>query len=169
MPNLSTLNKPYAYNRRNFCDKHVKVGALRLYDVFDFDYKDGELTVVKVGVKNPQEEVNESRVETITELLARMPGKNAMQKVGAAVSGGLITPTMNGTFTDLSKIEDSVVGAQEQVKKARALASALPKDLVNRDQDFKKMLSELDTEHILKYVTEHFKNVSEKLKEGDDK
>lgn len=158
----------YYVSRRSFVDPHVKTGQNRLYDVYDFDYKDGELLVVKTGVRNPQEMVNESRVETISEIIKRMPGRNAIQKLGAAVSNGLVTPNVSGSFTDISGVGSSVVEAQEQLQKARAQASALPKDLVDRDQDFKKMLSQLDSDKIIKYVSEHFKT-STTQKEGESK
>lgn len=167
-----TANKvPYMYSRRHLPPESKPIGNNRLYDCYDFDYKEGELIVVKVGQKDPQAEITAAKVETIGEMLDRMPGKTPFEKVGIAVSNGVVDPNIHSGVMDLSQVPNSVVEAQETLKKARAQAAAMPKDLVASDQDFKKMLENLDYKKIGDFVKAAFEasNKTAAKPEGENK
>lgn len=160
-------SKPYFYNRRHLPPASEPVGNNRLYDCYDFDYKEGELIVVKVGQKDPQAEITAAKIETIGEMLDRMPGKTPFEKVGIAVSNGVVDPNIHSGILDVSQVPNSVVEAQEALKKARAQAAAMPKDLVASDQDFKKMLESIDYKKIGDYVKAAFEAQSKSAPSGE--
>lgn len=155
MPNATTA-KPYFYSRRHPAPKGKPIGSNHNYDVYDFDFKDGEMIIVKTGERDPNADIQAAKTETLQELMKRMPGKTPLAKVASAVESGLAPYENNGSFKDLAGVPGSIVEQQELMRKAKAQAAAMPKELVNSDKKFTEMLSDVDEAKILKWIQTNF-------------
>lgn len=161
-------SKPYFYSRRHPAPVGSPVGSNHAYDVYDFDFKDGEMVIVKTGERDPNADIQAAKSETLQELMARMPGKTPLAKVASAVESGLAPYDNDGSYKDVTGVPGSIVEQQELMRKAKAQAAAMPKDLLDSDKKFTDMLSDVDEAKILKWIQSNFPKKTEPAPAQED-
>lgn len=152
MPNVTTQKKVRFYSLDNpppviECDASNK--PVPVYD-WIYNEENKQVEPVKVGERDPQADINAARCETLSEVMARMPGKTHLDKLNNAVNLGIIKPgEKDGSVTDLRAVKPDFVENMAVVEKG---ASAY-----KEDPDIAKAPGSNYTEKAINYFTQKIK------------
>jgi hypothetical protein len=106
--------------------------------VYDFAYNDHhELIIVKTGERCPREDIQACRPETLSEMAARTPGKNPLEKLQNMAASGILTQNnqkpedmLKGEYRDERDLPNDILEAHQMMQRGKAAVSSLPKELL---------------------------------------
>jgi hypothetical protein len=130
-------SKPF-FTSRNLPPVVVAPASPKTCPVYDFAYNDNhELIIVKTGERCPAEDIQACKPETLSELAARTPGKNSLEKLQNMAASGILTQNnqnpedmLKGEYRDERDLPNDILEAHQMMMKGKAAARSLPSDLL---------------------------------------
>lgn len=114
--------------------------------------KDGHMQPCVIGERDLDADIQAARMETLPEMMARMPGKDSLEKIQNAVSQGVLAlhPEDKNVY-DLRNVPTDITEAMLQAQAAADKYETLPeelkkapgKDLSEKFENYKKAMAEL--------------------------
>lgn len=106
--------------------------------LYGFAYNDHhELIIVESGEKSVRDDIQAVRQPTLSELAARMPGKNSREKLNALAQQGILTQGDNdvsqlfkGDIRDETQLPHDILEAQAMIQKGKAALAKLDPEMV---------------------------------------
>lgn len=127
----------------DFCPPEIKTTDITNVPVklYDWEYNEKKRCVEPVFTgefRDIDADVKAARQETLTEMMARMPGRSPIEKVEYAVNAGLIVPPVNADgepakTIDLRGVPNDIAEAQAMQRKAAEAYDQLPLELKNAE------------------------------------
>lgn len=124
--------------------------------VYDFAIIDNKPAIVCTGEVDPQEIIDASRGETLSEICARFKGNTPIEKLNNAIIAGVIDLSGSGESIDTTGYSDNFVDNMNIVKNAKAAAKALPAELKDSD-DLETIAKGITQDRLDKYIEEKIK------------
>lgn len=137
--------------------------------VYKFAIVDNKPAIVEAGEVDPQEIIDQSRGETLSEICARFKGDNPIQKLSNAVSAGAIQLFGDAVDMDTTGFTDNLTENINIMKKGAAAAKALPAEL-SSGATVEEIAKNLTEDRLNKYIQDQiakFQAAQVKPAEGD--
>lgn len=130
-------SKPF-YTSRNLPPVVKAPKSPKTVPVYDFAYNDNhELIIVKTGERCPREDIQACKPETLSEMAARTPGKNSLEKLQNMAASGILTQNnqnpedmLKGEYRDERDLPNDILEAHQMMQRGKAAVESLPKDLL---------------------------------------
>lgn len=139
--------------------------------VYKFSIVDNMPAIICTGEVDPQEMIDASKGETLSEICARFTGKNPIEKLSNAVNSGAIQLFGDSVEMDTTGFSDNLTENINIMKKGATAAKALPAEL-SHGATVEEIAKGLTQEKLEKYILDQIKKYQEaqpKASEGESK
>lgn len=178
-PSKEEAKKILPFFTRNNLPPVVKAPACpKTEKILDFGYNEKhELIIYEAGERCPFEDIQACRPETLSELAARTPGKNPLEKLQNMAASGILTQSdknpedmLKGEYRDERGLPADILSAHQMMQKGKAAVSSLPHELVDGvpTDNLDAVLAALPPERIKAYFEKHFAPKKEEAKSNNE-
>lgn len=134
MPNKLwyTDDNPPPVEKVDISNKKVKT--------YDWEWNDEKKSYQPVctGERDPDADIQACKGETLKEIMARMDGRNVVEKLDCAVKRGIVLAPSDenaGKVIDLTKIPNNYLDAFNEMEKGAALYKQIPQEYRDKYKD----------------------------------